>query len=126
MPLFRKYCETANMTMIEEKISQLIVALIDKTGAGKVTWKKTVSANRLLVNFSLNAVSITRIPNNNINATYVFSLLDDDGNEIESKTEYSSTTAEHQKLEQLFNLARRSANNVEESLDSLLKTLESV
>lgn len=115
------------MTMIEEKLSRLIVALIEKTESGKVTWNKTVSMNRYLANFSQNAISIKRFPSEleEDRTHYIFSLLNGDGEEIESKyTEWPGRRTDYRNLEKLFNLARRSAQNVEENIDSLLQTLE--
>ena len=130
------------MTMIDEKLDRLTAALLDKTRAGKVTWEPTASENVYLANFSKYAVSISRVSNTAVKFSpttaptgvlelgdyttfhYVLSLLNEDGEDIEIKTERIAGHGDYNKLEHIFNLARRSAYNFEEGLDTILQALE--
>ena len=56
--------------------------------------------------------------------SYVLNLLNEDGEDIETKRERIEDEGDYDELEQLFNLARRPAYNVEEGLDTILEALE--
>ena len=116
------------MTMIDEKLDRLTTALLDKAQAGKVAWEPTASENIYLANFSKYAVSIRMRSYPTATAGviyhYVLSLLNEDGADIETRTERSAGQGDYDKLERIFNLARRSAYDVEEGLDTILQALE--
>ena len=112
------------MTMIDEKLARLTAALLDKTQAEKVIWEPTASENVYLANFSKYAVSVRLVPYDETIPDYVLSLLNEDGVDIETKTARRKGEENYEELEQLFNLARRSAYNVEEGIDTILEALE--
>ncbi len=126
-------------SVIDEKLSHLVGALLRKTGEGKVSWKPTVNDGEFLAGFKRYVVSIRqsvlRFEDDISQQEYLIelSLLNQDGKVMETKASSSkqgsiwapSLSNDYEYLHELFILARRSAYNVAEGLDSLLKELES-
>lgn len=112
------------MTMIDEKLARLTAVLLDKTKAGKVVWESITAGDEYIAEFSKYGVSVSRVSIRNSVPEYVLSLVNEDGDDIETKRESQRSNGDYDKLEQLFNLARRAADNVEEGLDSILEALE--
>ena len=126
-------------SVIDEKLSHLVGALLQKTGEGKVSWKPTVNDDEFLAGFKRYVVSIRqdflRFEDDPSQQEHLIelSLLNQDGKVMETKTSSSEQGSiwgpglsdDYKNMHELFILARRSAHNVEEGLDSLLKELES-
>ena len=132
------------MTMIDEsiidsKLSALITTLIDKTREGKVSWSPTINDGEFLAGFSRYVVSIQQStmysedPDSGRQFCIDVALLDQNGKIMEVTTSFSGGSLtfgpgrfdDYENLYELFILARRSAHNVAESLDTLLQELES-
>ena len=123
------------MTKFEEKITNLIDLLLEKTLEGKVSWESTANNETFLSSLGLYGISIRRTVPQTVTRgiaffgdsrpIYIVSFLDEEGKLFDSKVENSASSTGYEKLEELFTLARRSAHNVEESLDRLLQELES-
>ena len=124
-------------SVIDDKLSLLVGALLQKTGEGKVSWKPTVNDGEFLAGFKRYVVSIRqdslRFEGEPSQEHLIeLSLLNRAGKVMEewaSSAQGSisgpSLSDDYEYLYELFKLARRSAYNVEEGLDSLLKELES-
>ena len=125
-------------SVIDDKLSHLVGALLQKTREGKVSWKPTVNDGEFLAGFKRYVVSIRqdslRFEGDPSQEHLIeLSLLNQDGKVMETKASSSgqgsiwgsSLSDDYENLHGLFVLARRSAHNVEEGLDSLLKELES-
>ena len=123
------------MTHFEEKVAHLIDLLLDKTREGKISWESTANSDAFVSSLGLYGISIRRnVPHTvargfalfgDTRPAYVVSFLNEDGELFDSQSENSPSSAGYEKLEELFTLARRSAHNVNESLDNLLQELES-
>ena len=116
------------MTMIEEKTSHLISTLIEKTKQNKVVWKKTLSDNYYRAPFSEDYVLIRKGPGRRAENrdSYSLSLRNAQGLTVEVIRQ-SPGDKEHNKLEQMFNEAKQSADRyIEQSLDNLLEELKSI
>ena len=109
------------MMKLEEKLTHLTALLLEKTREGKVPWKPSATDDVFVSSFGKYGVSIRE----NILGGFELSLMDTTGTVIESIRESTEFQLEGGHLSELFTLARRSAHNVEESLDNLLKELES-
>ena len=114
------------MTMIEGKLSSLVDVLLEKSREGKVSWKPTARSNEFLWGFSKYAVSI-RQTSERFDSGHIYSLsiVNESGEEIETLI-HNANSPDHKIVQEMFILARRSANNVEESLDNLLQELQSI
>ena len=113
------------MTMIDGKLANLVAALLEKSRASKIPWKATAQENSYLCVFGGFGVSIrqTRIATSTI--WYFLSIVNEDGVEIETLSARSNST-DFVDLDEMFTLARRSANKVEEGLDRLLRELRNI
>ena len=106
---------------LEEKLTHLTALLLEKTREGKVIWKPSATDDVFVSSFRNYGVSIRK----GFFADFELNLIDMTGAVFESIKETIPHQPEHKKLEELFILARRSAHNAEESLDTLLQELES-
>lgn len=109
------------MTSFDEKLAQLITTLLEMTREDKVPWESTVRESTLIAAVGSYGVAIS-----NERFGYVLMFSDENGKEIETKIEDSVGSSDHMKLEELFTLAQRSAYNAEESLENLLRELQSI
>lgn len=118
------------MTMIiNEKMSNLVTTLVEKTEEGKVSWSPTVNADEFVAGFSRYAILIRKdiLLDESPSQTYFELLfLNENGREMESSVSISGERGVQQRLRKLFTLARRSAYNVEEGLNRLLQEIESI
>lgn len=118
----------ADGSEIDLKLSQLIATLIDKTQEGKVSWEDTINDDRFLAGFRLYVVSIEQGYDDDfrqIGLYRAFRLLSQDGKTIDQKVVHNVDSPDYDELGNLLASARRSAHNAEQSLDNLLKELES-
>lgn len=114
------------MTLLEDKTSRLVSTLMEKTKENKVVWRKTFSQDHYKAQFSDNQVVVrkgyTRHRDGNF---YSLSIRNEAGQPVEVIRQ-SPGERDHYHLEQMFNVARQSAERyIEESLDNLLQELES-
>ena len=117
-----------NKNIIDNKLSHLITTLINKTKEGKVSWSPTINDDEFLAGFSRYVVSIKVGYDNEFRQERPFRTLilsNQDGRTIDAKVEYATDSSDYEELGELFMVARRSAYNAEESLNSLLQELES-
>ena len=117
-----------NKSIIDNKLSHLITTLINKTKEGKVSWSPTINDDEFLAGFSRYVVSIKVGYDNEFRQERPFRTLilsNQDGRTIDAKVEYDTDSSDYEELGELFMVARRSAYNAEESLNSLLQELES-
>ena len=118
----------ATEQIVNEKVSKLIVTLRDRTREGKVKWERTVSKDLYSANFYPYAVTIKRFPPNTSFASNAYSLdmlTLVEGQVDELRTENNPGQGDYDTLKEIFALAQKSPEYLEEGLDSLLKELES-
>ena len=113
------------MTMIDGKLASLVTTLLEKSRASKVPWRATASDNIFLCGFGGYGVSIRAWTTTTGGRQRSLSIVNEDGVEIETLLAYSRSS-EFDDLDEMFTLARRSANNVEEGLDRLLRELRNI
>ena len=109
------------MIRFDEKLTSLVDMLLEKTRKGKISWDATAGNDVFITLFGRYGVSITYE-----NAAYHLMFVQDNGEAIDTKVEHSVDSTNHWKLEELFILAQRSANNAEEKLDGLLQELQRI
>ena len=118
----------ADGSAIENKLSYLVSTLIQKTREGKVSWNPTINDDEFLAGFNRYVVSIKLGFADEFRQERPYrtlGLLNKDGKTIDAKIEYDTDSLDYQELGELFVVARRSAHDAEESLNSLLQELES-
>lgn len=118
----------ATEQVVNEKVSRLIANLRDRTLEGKVKWERTVSRDRFSASFYPYAVTITQFLADIDSSSTAYSLdmlTLAEGQVDELRTEGSPGQGDYDLLKEIFTLARKSPEHVEEGLDTLLQELES-
>jgi ABC-type taurine transport system substrate-binding protein len=120
-----------------DKLIRLAQLIYEKTKKGEIKWEATSDGGTFQASLASYSILIRRvagavttaasiqvapIATNYVNYV-VLQICNEQGQVIEELTEYDATTADF-KLEELFELARRMAMDVEKALDDLIGTLE--
>ena len=107
--------------MIE--LGQILTGLVRRTEEGKLRWSPSAENDRFIA--SVDAISILIIEEMNFrgNTCYRLDIFDESGEVIESLGYQDTTESEDRELERLFVLARRSANNIDLTLERLARAL---
>ena len=111
---------------IQEKTSQLIATLTEKTSQNRIAWEKTLSERIYKVQLNGDAVFVREHePSQLGNKAYSLSIVDDNGQVVEIIRQQPGDDI-YTRLAQMYIASRRSAEyGAEESLDRLLQELES-
>lgn len=114
--------------LVNEKVSKLIASLHKRTREGKVKWERTVSRDLYSANFYPYSVTIKRFPPNVVCPSPAYSLdmlTLVEGQVDELRMENDPGQEDYELLKEIFTLAQKSPEHVEEGLDNLLQELES-
>lgn len=106
------------MAASDEKIAELIKAILDRTKSHEVVWKKTSDPSTFLAVFPK---YIVELEGPDFNAT--FRLQGEDGETIDEISWASMNIYARQLLKELVVTARRQALGTDEAIDELLKSL---
>jgi len=114
------------MTTMQEKTSQLITTLTEKTSQNRIAWEKTLSERIYKVQFNGDSVFIREHePSQLGNKTYSLSIVDGNGQVVEIMRQQPGGDF-YTRLAQMYIFSKRSAEfSAEASLDRLLQELES-
>ncbi len=115
------------MTTIQEKTSQLITTLTEKTSQNKVAWEKTLSERIYKAQFKGDAVFVREHePSQLGDKAYSLSITDSNGQVVEI-TRQQPGDDNYMRLSQMYTVSKSSAEyNAEESLDNLLQELHRI
>ena len=115
------------MTTFQEKTSQLIVALTEKTSQNKVTWEKTLSERIYKVQVNGDVVFIREHEAADLgNKAYSLSVMDNNGQVVEIVRQNPGDD-NYTRLSQMYVVSKRSADSSAEGrLDNLLQELQSI
>ena len=104
-------------------LGQILTGLVQRTAEGKLKWNRSVSVDRFVT--SLDAISIVVMETTGFHGViYSLDILDEMGQTIETLSYGDTTEEQDRELERLFVLARRSAHNIDVTLEKLAKALE--
>ena len=107
--------------MIE--LGQILEGLVYRTTEGKLNWSRTVENGRFIA--SVDAVSVVIMEVGYFSGlSYVLDILDESGETVESLRHQDTTSEQDEQLARLYVLARRSALNIDSTLEKLAKGLE--
>ena len=105
--------------MIE--LGQILSGLVQRTAEGKLRWFRSVQDYRFIASLDTISVTITEeIPN----SRYRLEIFDESGEIVESLGYRDTSTEQDEELVHLYVLARRSAHNIDETLEKLARALE--
>ena len=107
--------------MIE--LGQILSGVIQRTTEGKLSWSRAVEKNRFIA--SVGEISIVIIEGENFfGTTYRLDIVDEYGETVESLDAPDTTDVQGRQLGRLYVLARRSALDIDSTLEKLAKDLE--
>jgi hypothetical protein len=106
--------------MIE--LSQILSGLVQRTAEGKLKWTRSVQNGRFVA--SVDAISVTVSEDADFSFRYRLNILDESGETVESLRYEDTTSEQDEQLARLYVLARRSALNINATLEKLAKGLE--
>ena len=105
--------------MIE--MGQILEGLVRRTEDGRLKWRRSIESNRFVT--SVDVISI-RIQEILAMEGYRLDILDESGEIVESLRYQDMSRDEEEQLARLYALARRSAIDVDSTLEKLAKALE--
>ena len=100
-------------------LGQVLIRIVERTAEGKLKWSQAVESNAFVT--SVDAISIMI---RDRGGAYRLDIFDESGVNIESLTVRDTTEEQDQQLDKLYALARRSALDVDSTLEKLAKALE--
>ena len=108
--------------MIE--LGQILVGLVQRTTEGKLKWSRTVQNDRFVTSVDAISIVILETEDYNANINYRLDILDESGETVESLGYADTTREQDEQLARLYVLARRSAHNIDATLEKLAKALD--
>ena len=103
-------------------LGQILTGVVQRTTEGKLKWSQTVQNDRFVT--SVDAISIVIVEISNSTNLYRLEILDESGDAIDSLGYQDTTLEQDRELAHLYVLARRSALDVDATLEKLAKALE--
>ena len=104
-------------------LGQILVGLIQRTTEGKLKWSSSVENDRFVT--SVDAISIVIVEIRGRDPNYRLDILNDEsGATIESLGFEDTSVEQDRQLARLYVLARRSAFDIDSTLEKLAKALE--
>lgn len=108
---------------ISKKLQRLIIDLRDATVTRKISWQETAEEGTFRVVLRHGLVRIS-YDDEDTEETYVIELMDQENRLVEMLALTSHSGTIYQVAEELYNLARCSARNIEGFLDEMLAEVE--
>ena len=103
-------------------LGQILVGLLLRTSEGKLKWSPMATNNRFVTSIDAISIVITEVEVRGVN--HRLDILDESGEPIESLVYKDTTPDQDEQLARLYVLARRSALDIESTLEKLAKALE--
>ena len=104
--------------------SEILTGMVKRTEEGKLKWTKTVRYDRFVASVDAITLMILEVQNFGEPTRYRLDLLNEFEEVADSFSHEDLSDAEYKELEHLYRLARRSANDVEATLEKLAKALD--
>ena len=106
-------------------LDQILEGLIQRTADGKLNWHRIVESNQFTASVETISVVIREIRGTSPFAdNYRLEILNETGDTIEVMRSTASSPEQSQQLARLHTLARRSALDVQSTLEKLAKALD--
>lgn len=108
--------------MIE--LSQILTGLVQRTDEGKLRWNRTAENDRYVTSVDAISIVIQETEGYRGSLNYRLEILDESGETVDSLSFRDTNQVQDWELERLYVLARRSAHNIDLTLEKLAKALE--
>ena len=102
------------------ELGQILEGLVQRTTEGKLKWSRSVETDRFVA--SVDAISVVIAETRRL--THRLDILDESGQTVESLDYQDTTREQDEQLARLYVLARRSALDVDATLEKLAKALD--
>ena len=103
-------------------LDQILTRVVERTTEGKLKWSRTVENDRFVT--SVDTISIVIVEDRYGRTTYRLDILDESGETVDSLGWQVTTSEQERELARLYAMARRSALDVDSTLEKLAKALE--
>ena len=103
-------------------LSQILTGVVQRTEEGKLKWSLGAENDEFVA--SVDAISIVINATGRARNVHRLDILDESGETVDSLDYNTTTTEQNRELARLYILARRSALDVEATLEKLAKALE--
>ena len=104
-------------------LGQILEGLVIRTTEGKLNWSRTVEDSRFVT--SVDAISVVILEvRSPMGINCYLDILDESGETVESLRYQDTTPEQYELMTRLYVLARRSALNVDSTLEKLARGLE--
>ena len=107
--------------MIE--LGQILDGLVQRTTEGKLKWSRSVHDGRFVTSVDTISVVIEEYVSGG-NTRHRLDIVDESGDTVESLDFRDTTGQQDEELARLYVLARRSAHNIDATLEKLARGLE--
>lgn len=106
------------------ELGQILSGVFQRTTEGKLNWSRAVEKDRFIA--SVGAISIVIVEEDDswVGSTHHLEIIDESGETVEILGNNDTTNEQHRQLQQIFVLARRSALDIDSTLEKLAKGLE--
>ncbi|MDE2844772.1 MAG: hypothetical protein OXN21_15545 [Chloroflexota bacterium] len=104
-------------------IGQILSGLLLRTAEGKLKWSPSARENRFVTSLDAISVVIEETQEYGRN-TYRLDIFGESGDIVDSLSFRDISDEQDEELARLFMLARRSANNIDSTLEKLAKALD--
>jgi hypothetical protein len=109
--------------MLDKRSLSLVIGLLTKTKEYGVNWQPTTSSNSFIVTSDDVTISISHGTDDNTDVGFVAISLRDKLGKTMDNFWVEENEQEYKMMLELYTFARRKANNVDETMDSLIKKL---
>ena len=103
-------------------LGQILTGVVRRTAEGKLKWSPSADSDQFVT--SVDAISIVITETGPSRGRYRLEILDESGETVDSLDDQVTTGVQDQELARLYVLARRSALDVDATLEKLAKALE--
>ena len=104
-------------------LGQILTGLVQRTTEGKLKWSRSAQENQFVT--SVDTISIVIIERKTLlEATYRLDILDELGEVVDSLGSVDTSESQDRDMARLYVLARRSAHNIDSTLEKLAKALD--
>ena len=106
------------------ELGKILAGVFQRTTEEKLHWSRAVEKDRFIA--SVGAISIVIVEEDDgwVGIRHRLEIIDESGETVEALGYHDTTVEQHRQLQQLYVLARRSALDIDSTLEKLSKALE--
>ena len=106
------------------ELGKILSGVFQRTTEGKLNWSRAVEKDRFIASAGAISIVIVEEHDNWAGTTHHLNIIDESGETVETLGDHDTTAEQHRQLQQIYVLARRSALDVDSTLEKLANALE--